>query len=118
MEQLAKDLQMKKSSVDKIVYKGRKSRERITHSYRRLVISIANSYRGKGLSLQDLIQVFCKQIIISFNIPINALYGASFYFNRKEALGFFEVQNDLIQGEATSYLRMLTGGSEKLSLHP
>ncbi|KAJ9158836.1 hypothetical protein P3X46_024382 [Hevea brasiliensis] len=56
LEQLAKDLKMRKRNVDKIVHKGRQSRERITHSYQRLVVSIANGYRGKGLSLQDLIQ--------------------------------------------------------------
>ncbi|CAK7330927.1 unnamed protein product [Dovyalis caffra] len=54
--QLAKALQMEKTSLDKILCKGRESRERITHSYRRLVVSIATSYQDKGLSLQDLIQ--------------------------------------------------------------
>ncbi|EEF44576.1 RNA polymerase sigma factor rpoD, putative [Ricinus communis] len=55
-KQLAEALRMRKKNVDKILCKGRQSRERITGNYRRLVLSIANRYRGKGLSLQDLIQ--------------------------------------------------------------
>ncbi|KAF8398366.1 hypothetical protein HHK36_017293 [Tetracentron sinense] len=47
---------MKRGSLDKVLCNARESRERITVSYKRLVISIATSYQGKGLSLQDLIQ--------------------------------------------------------------
>lgn len=48
---------MSKSTLDKILCNGREAQERITRCYRRLVISVASSYQGKGLSLQDLIQV-------------------------------------------------------------
>ncbi|KAK3017290.1 hypothetical protein RJ639_006394, partial [Escallonia herrerae] len=47
---------MSSSSLDWILCNGRESRERINRCYRRLVVSVAASYRGKGLSLQDLIQ--------------------------------------------------------------
>ncbi|KAB1224970.1 RNA polymerase sigma factor sigD, chloroplastic [Morella rubra] len=57
-KQLAKDLGMKQS-VDKILCDGRESRERIAQSYRRLVVSIAKGYQGKGLSFRDLIQEGC-----------------------------------------------------------
>ncbi|KDP43578.1 hypothetical protein JCGZ_16865 [Jatropha curcas] len=56
LKQLAKALKMRRRSVGKIPCKGRESRRRITYYYKRLVVSIAKSYRGKGLSLQDLIQ--------------------------------------------------------------
>jgi len=46
-----------KRGVDKMLCDGRESRERIARSYRRLVVSIAKGYQGKGLSFQDLIQV-------------------------------------------------------------
>lgn len=45
-----------KGSVDKVLWRTREARERITRSYRGLVVSIATGYQGKGLSLQDLIQ--------------------------------------------------------------
>ncbi|KAK3023811.1 hypothetical protein RJ639_044735 [Escallonia herrerae] len=47
---------MSSSSLDWILCNGRESRERINRCYRRLVVSVAASYQGKGLSLQDLIQ--------------------------------------------------------------
>lgn len=43
--------------MDKILCKDRESQERITRSYRGLVVSIAAGYQGKGISIQDLIQV-------------------------------------------------------------
>lgn len=55
--QLAKATGMKRSKVDKILCKERESQERIVRSFRRLVVSIATGYQGKGLSLKDLIQV-------------------------------------------------------------
>ncbi|KAM3733902.1 hypothetical protein ACB098_11G173000 [Castanea mollissima] len=55
-KQLAKAIGMKRRSVDKILCDGRESRQKIARSYRRLVVSIANGYQGRGLSFQDLIQ--------------------------------------------------------------
>ncbi|PIA48462.1 hypothetical protein AQUCO_01400805v1 [Aquilegia coerulea] len=52
----AKSLGMKRSSLERTLCKARKSKEHIIISYRRLVVSIATGYQGKGLSLQDLIQ--------------------------------------------------------------
>lgn len=43
--------------LDKILCNGRLSEERIVSSYQRFVGSIAASYQGKGLSLEDLTQV-------------------------------------------------------------
>ncbi|WKA02327.1 hypothetical protein VitviT2T_020530 [Vitis vinifera] len=54
--QWAEAVGIKRSSLDKMLCNGRESRERINQSYRRLVVSIAARYQGKGLSLQDLIQ--------------------------------------------------------------
>uniref|UniRef100_A0A2P2L063 RNA polymerase sigma factor sigDic isoform X1 n=1 Tax=Rhizophora mucronata TaxID=61149 RepID=A0A2P2L063_RHIMU len=56
LEQLAKALEMKKRSVNRILCNGRESLKSITCSHRKLVISIAIDYQGKGLGLQDLIQ--------------------------------------------------------------
>ncbi|WOK95545.1 RNA polymerase sigma factor sigD, chloroplastic isoform X3 [Canna indica] len=44
---------------DKAFLRARECRERITLSYKRLVVSIAATYNGKGLSMQDLIQEGC-----------------------------------------------------------
>ncbi|XP_009125938.3 RNA polymerase sigma factor sigD, chloroplastic [Brassica rapa] len=46
----------KKRSANEILYRRREAREKITRCYRRLVVSIATGYQGKGLNLQDLIQ--------------------------------------------------------------
>lgn len=61
---------------------GRESRERINHDYRRLVISIATNYQGKGLSLQDLIQVhnFIYLIIRLLNLLLPLSLNLSFKF--------------------------------------
>ncbi|XP_027113841.2 RNA polymerase sigma factor sigD, chloroplastic-like [Coffea arabica] len=56
LAQWAKAAGMSKNSLDKVLCDGREAQERITRCYRRLVISVASSYQGKGLSLQDLIQ--------------------------------------------------------------
>ncbi|XP_060669990.1 RNA polymerase sigma factor sigD, chloroplastic isoform X2 [Ziziphus jujuba] len=55
-KQLAKAIGMEMRSVDKMLCDRRDSQERIYRSYRRLVVSIAVGYQGRGLSLQDLIQ--------------------------------------------------------------
>ncbi|KAL1188938.1 RNA polymerase sigma factor sigD [Cardamine amara subsp. amara] len=46
----------KKRSANEILCRRREAREKITRCYRRLVVSIASGYQGKGLNLQDLIQ--------------------------------------------------------------
>lgn len=46
----------KKRSTNEILCRRREAREKITRCYRRLVVSIATGYQGKGLNLQDLIQ--------------------------------------------------------------
>ncbi|XP_014500709.2 RNA polymerase sigma factor sigD, chloroplastic isoform X2 [Vigna radiata var. radiata] len=43
-------------SLDKAMCNERQTKERLAHDYRGLVTSIAAGYKGKGLSLQDLIQ--------------------------------------------------------------
>lgn len=47
---------IRRSSRDKALLRARESRERIILSYKRLVVSIASTYQGRGLGLQDLIQ--------------------------------------------------------------
>ncbi|XP_072976178.1 RNA polymerase sigma factor sigD, chloroplastic [Typha angustifolia] len=54
---------MKKTSRDKALLRARESKERIILSYKRLVVSIATAYQGKGLSIQDLIQEGCIGLI-------------------------------------------------------
>ncbi|KAL2234155.1 UNVERIFIED_CONTAM: RNA polymerase sigma factor sigD, chloroplastic [Sesamum indicum] len=54
--QWAKAAGISQRNLDRILCNGRESEERITSCYRRLVVSIASSYQGKGLSLQDLTQ--------------------------------------------------------------
>ncbi|XP_010453466.1 PREDICTED: RNA polymerase sigma factor sigD, chloroplastic [Camelina sativa] len=46
----------KKRSANEILCRRKEAREKITRCYRRLVVSIATGYQGKGLNLQDLIQ--------------------------------------------------------------
>nr|AKC88718.1 sigma factor [Pelargonium echinatum] len=57
LKQLASAMGMSMRSIDIILSNTRKSQEIINHAYRGLVSSIAICYEGKGLSLQDLIQV-------------------------------------------------------------
>lgn len=65
--QWAKAVGMKRRSLDNMLCNGRESREKINRSYRKLVVSIATSYQGRGLSLQDLIQVpTCTSLSSSF----------------------------------------------------
>ncbi|KAK4476358.1 hypothetical protein RD792_015507 [Penstemon davidsonii] len=52
----AKAAGISQHSLDRILCNGRESEEIIASSYKRLVISIASSYQGKGLSSRDLIQ--------------------------------------------------------------
>ncbi|KAL1811664.1 hypothetical protein ACET3Z_021729 [Daucus carota] len=56
LSQLADVVGVPKSRLDKILCGGRESRQRITESYKRLVVSIASSYQGRGLNMQDLVQ--------------------------------------------------------------
>ncbi|KAK9128757.1 hypothetical protein Syun_017554 [Stephania yunnanensis] len=54
---------IKKEHLEKTLCGVRESRERINSSYRRLVASIAAAYQGRGLSLEDLIQVsMCEMV--------------------------------------------------------
>lgn len=62
--QLSKTMGIKQREIDKILWKEKESRERITSGCRGLVVSIANGYQGKGLSLQDLIQVNSNQVLV------------------------------------------------------
>ncbi|XP_064960525.1 RNA polymerase sigma factor sigD, chloroplastic-like isoform X5 [Musa acuminata AAA Group] len=57
-ENVAQYGRMKRRS-EKAFLRARESRERITLSYKRLVVSIAATYQGKGLTIQDLIQEGC-----------------------------------------------------------
>ncbi|KAM7476760.1 hypothetical protein LguiB_024003 [Lonicera macranthoides] len=54
--QWAKAVGMRGSSLEKVLCNGRESKERILRCYKRLVISIASSYQGKGLTSEDLVQ--------------------------------------------------------------
>ncbi|KAL0291431.1 UNVERIFIED_CONTAM: RNA polymerase sigma factor sigD, chloroplastic [Sesamum calycinum] len=54
--QWAKAAGISQRNLDRILCNGRESEDRITSCYHRLVVSIASSYQGKGLSLQDLTQ--------------------------------------------------------------
>ncbi|KAF3437341.1 hypothetical protein FNV43_RR20094 [Rhamnella rubrinervis] len=55
-KQLTKAIGMDMRSIDKMLCNRRESQERISRSYRRLVVSIAAGYQSKGLSFQDLVQ--------------------------------------------------------------
>nr|QKY65019.1 plastidic RNA polymerase sigma-subunit 4 [Passiflora auriculata] len=55
-KQLAEALRMDHRRVDEIYFRGRESQDIISRSYRRLVVSVASRYQGKGLSFQDLTQ--------------------------------------------------------------
>ncbi|KAH6759772.1 sigma factor 4 [Perilla frutescens var. hirtella] len=52
----AKAAGISRRKLDRILWNGRESEKRITNCYHGLVVSIASSYLGKGLSLQDLTQ--------------------------------------------------------------
>ncbi|GFP92400.1 RNA polymerase sigma factor sigd chloroplastic [Phtheirospermum japonicum] len=54
--QWAKAAKISQHNLDKILCNGRESEDRITRSYHRLVVHVASSYIGRGLSLQDLTQ--------------------------------------------------------------
>ncbi|KAL7158057.1 hypothetical protein ABFS83_02G117700 [Erythranthe nasuta] len=55
-DQWAKAAGISQKNLDRIIWNGKQSEKRITKSYLRLVVSVASSYQGKGLSLQDLTQ--------------------------------------------------------------
>lgn len=55
--QLAKAAGMSRRRLDKLLVNAKISQKKIIKCYRGLVVSVAASYQGKGLSLQDLIQV-------------------------------------------------------------
>ncbi|XP_057807767.1 RNA polymerase sigma factor sigD, chloroplastic-like isoform X1 [Salvia miltiorrhiza] len=52
----AKAAGISRRKLDKILWNGRESEKRIISCYHGLVVSIASSYLGRGLSLQDLAQ--------------------------------------------------------------
>lgn len=56
-KELVKATGMGIRSIEMKLCNTRESQERICFSYRRLIVSIASHYQGRGLSLQDLIQV-------------------------------------------------------------
>ncbi|KAK4372139.1 hypothetical protein RND71_007523 [Anisodus tanguticus] len=53
---LAKAAGMSRRRLDKLLVNAKESQKKIIQCYRGLVVSVAASYQGKGLSLQDLIQ--------------------------------------------------------------
>ncbi|KAL3348448.1 hypothetical protein AABB24_021886 [Solanum stoloniferum] len=55
-KQLAKAAGMSTQRLDKLLINAKESQKKIIQCYRGLVVSVAASYQGKGLSLQDLIQ--------------------------------------------------------------
>ncbi|XP_010324724.1 RNA polymerase sigma factor sigD, chloroplastic isoform X1 [Solanum lycopersicum] len=55
-KQLAKAAGMSTRRLDKLLINAKESQKKIIQCYRGLVVSVAASYQGKGLSLQDLIQ--------------------------------------------------------------
>ncbi|KAL8496078.1 hypothetical protein ACS0TY_019979 [Phlomoides rotata] len=56
LSQWAKAAGISQRKLDRILWNGRESEERIRSCYHGLVVSIASSYQGKGLSMQDLTQ--------------------------------------------------------------
>ncbi|PIN23635.1 hypothetical protein CDL12_03626 [Handroanthus impetiginosus] len=54
--QWAKAAGISQRKLDKILCNGRECEEIITSCYRRLVVSVASSHQGRGLSLRDLTQ--------------------------------------------------------------
>lgn len=54
--QWAKAAGMNTKTLNRILFNAKKSKELIIRSYKALVVSIASLYKGRGLSLQDLIQ--------------------------------------------------------------
>lgn len=56
-DQLAKAAGMSRRRLDKVLVNAKISQKKIIKFYRGLVVSVAALYQGKGLSLQDLIQV-------------------------------------------------------------
>ncbi|KAG9458004.1 hypothetical protein H6P81_002512 [Aristolochia fimbriata] len=59
MSQWAQAAGMKKRTLEKLLWRVRECKDRITRSYKRLVVSIATPYLGRGLTLNDLIQEGC-----------------------------------------------------------
>lgn len=56
MSQWANAVGMRKPTLEMALGRVRECKNRITRSYRRLVVSIATPYCGRGLTLHDLIQ--------------------------------------------------------------
>lgn len=65
-KQLAKAAGMSTQRLDKLLINAKESQKKIIQCYRGLVVSVAASYQGKGLSLQDLIQVLTFFSVIWF----------------------------------------------------
>lgn len=100
LSQWAKAAGMSRISLDKILCNGRESRERIIRCYRRLVICIATSYQGRGLSMQDLIQVLLLLLLFP-NTPLWIMISCNFilFFSWQFSLLFFQIILVLITQE-------------------
>ncbi|KAK4379717.1 hypothetical protein RND71_001579 [Anisodus tanguticus] len=61
--QLAKAAGMSRRKLDKLLVNAKESQKKIIQFYRGLVVSVAVSYQGKGLSLQDLIQGSISELV-------------------------------------------------------
>ncbi|XP_058084330.1 RNA polymerase sigma factor sigD, chloroplastic isoform X1 [Magnolia sinica] len=59
MIQWAEAVGMEKVSLEEKLRRARECRKRITLSYKRLVVTIATKYEGKGLSQKELVQEGC-----------------------------------------------------------
>lgn len=72
--QLAKAAGMSTKKLDKLLVNGKESQKKIIQCYKGLVVSVAASYQGKGLSLQDLIQVLTFFSVIWFYCHRNCVF--------------------------------------------
>lgn len=65
--QLANAVGIKRRNLDRKLCNGRESQETIVRSYKRLVVSVASGYQGRGLALPDLIQVWFAHLSKNFH---------------------------------------------------